>query len=58
MRVEEGWTYGRIAEKFGIKSESQIITWVRKSQNGESFRDYGDVRLRSILVVQKKRMLI
>ena len=40
MRVEEGWAYSRIMEKFGIKSESQIITWVRKSQNGESFEDY------------------
>lgn len=38
LRVEEGWTYTRIMEKFGIKSESQIITWVRKSQNGESDR--------------------
>ncbi|MEC0207201.1 hypothetical protein P4H39_31820 [Paenibacillus lautus] len=27
-------------EKLGIKSESQIITWVRKHQNGESFEDY------------------
>ena len=40
LRVEEGWAYNRIMEKFGIKSESQIITWVRKSQNGESFEDY------------------
>ena len=40
LRVEEGWAYSRIMEKFGIKSESQIITWVRKSQNGESFEDY------------------
>ncbi|WP_124115998.1 IS3 family transposase [Paenibacillus xylanexedens] len=40
LRLEEGWTYSRIMEKFGIKSESQIITWVRKSQNGESFEDY------------------
>lgn len=27
-------------EVWYIKSESQIITWVRKSQNGESFEDY------------------
>lgn len=27
-------------EKFGIKSESQIITLVRKIQNGKSFEDY------------------
>ncbi len=40
LRMEEGWAYSRIMEKFGIKSESQIITWVRKSQNGESFEDY------------------
>ncbi len=41
LRLKEGWSYNnRIMEKFGIKSESQIITWVRKSQNGESFEDY------------------
>lgn len=40
LRVEENWTYSRIMEKLGIKSESQIITWVRKHQNGESFEDY------------------
>lgn len=40
LRVEEGWTYSLIMEKLGIKSESQIITWVRKSQNGESFEDH------------------
>jgi transposase-like protein len=40
LRVEEGWAYSQIMEKFGIKSESQIITWVRKKQNGESFEDY------------------
>lgn len=56
--MEEGWTYSRIMEKFGIKSESQIITWVRKSQNGESFEDFEDVGRRSILAVQKKKMLI
>ncbi|OMF76069.1 transposase [Paenibacillus glucanolyticus] len=40
LRVKEGWIYRRIMEKFGIKSESQITTWVRKIQNGESFEDY------------------
>ncbi|EFZ2209150.1 transposase [Paenibacillus glucanolyticus] len=40
LRVEEGWAYSQIMKKFGIKSESQIITWVRKNQNGESFEDY------------------
>ncbi|WP_293017555.1 transposase, partial [Paenibacillus sp.] len=25
LRVEEGWAYSKIMEKFGIKSESQII---------------------------------
>lgn len=38
--MEEGWTDSRIMEKFDIKSDGQIITWVRKSQNGESFEDY------------------
>ncbi|WJH26907.1 transposase [Paenibacillus sp. CC-CFT742] len=40
LRMEEGWPYSRIMEKFGIKSESQIITWVRKNQNGDGFEDY------------------
>lgn len=40
MRVEEQWSYSMIKEKLGIKSEAQIITWVRKKQNGESFEDY------------------
>ncbi len=26
-------------EKFGTKSESQILTWVCKFQNGETFED-------------------
>ncbi|MET3938183.1 transposase-like protein [Paenibacillus sp. PvP094] len=26
LRTEEGWKYSQIIEKFGIKSESQIIT--------------------------------
>ncbi|PYE48787.1 hypothetical protein HUB98_16750 [Paenibacillus barcinonensis] len=40
LRVKEGWAYSSIMKKVGMKSESQIITWVRKSQNGESFEDY------------------
>ena len=40
LRVVEHWPYSRIMEKLGIKSESQIITWVRKHQNGESLEDF------------------
>ncbi|WP_336765800.1 hypothetical protein [Paenibacillus sp. USHLN196] len=40
LRLKKTGRTGRIMEKFGIKSESQIITWIRKSQKGESFEDY------------------
>jgi transposase len=34
LRLEEQWSYPMIMEKFGIKSDTQIINWVRKAQNG------------------------
>jgi transposase len=40
LRVEEQWSYTLIREKFGIKSDTQIINWLRKYQNGETFEDY------------------
>ena len=40
LRTEENWSYSMIREKLGIKSDAQIIDWVRKSQAGESFEDY------------------
>ncbi|WP_085979470.1 IS3 family transposase [Paenibacillus curdlanolyticus] len=40
LRLEEQWSYPMIMDKFGIKSETQIMNWVRKAQNGESFEDY------------------
>ena len=40
LRLEEQWSYPQIQEKLGIKSDAQIITWVRKHLNGESFEDY------------------
>lgn len=40
LRLEEKWSYSMIMNKLGIKSEAQILNWVRKFQNGESFEDY------------------
>ena len=40
LRLEEQWSYPMIMEKFGIKSDTQIMSWVCKAQNGESFEDY------------------
>lgn len=40
LRVDEQWSYSQIREKLGIKSDVQIIDWVQKHQNGESFDDY------------------
>ncbi|WP_435368038.1 IS3 family transposase [Paenibacillus pasadenensis] len=40
LRLEEEWSYAQIQEKLGIKSDAQILMWVRKHQNGESFEDY------------------
>lgn len=58
LRVEEGWAYSRIMEKFGIKCESQIITWVRKSQNGESFEDYRERWTKKHFSSAEEEMLI
>jgi len=40
LRVEEQWSYPMIREKLGIKSDAQIIEWVRKHKSGESFEDF------------------
>jgi len=40
LRLEENWSYPMIMKKFGIKSDTQILNWVRKFQNGETFEDY------------------
>lgn len=39
LKVEEGWSYRQIRERFGIKSDAQIASWVKKVQNKESFED-------------------
>jgi transposase len=39
LKVEEGWSYRQIRERFGIKSDAQIASWVKKVQNNESFED-------------------
>jgi transposase-like protein len=40
LRLEEKWSYSMIMEQLGIRSETQIMNWVRKVQGGESFEDY------------------
>ncbi|TYR80815.1 IS3 family transposase [Priestia megaterium] len=39
LRLEEGWSYRQLRERFGIKSDAQIVEWIRKVQNKESFED-------------------
>ena len=56
LRVVEHWPYSRIMEKLGIKSESQIITWVRKHQNGESLEDFRGRWTKKHFSSAKKRM--
>jgi Transposase and inactivated derivatives len=40
LRLEDKWTYSMIMNKLNIRSESQILNWVRKFQSGEAFEDY------------------
>ncbi|GAB2551189.1 transposase-like protein [Gracilibacillus alcaliphilus] len=40
LKIEEGWSYQHLREKYGIKSDAQIAEWVMKVQNGESFDDH------------------
>ncbi|SNT00201.1 Transposase, partial [Bacillus sp. OK838] len=37
LKLEEGWSYRRLRERFGIKSDAQIANWVKKVQNNEPF---------------------
>ncbi|WP_412734054.1 IS3 family transposase [Halalkalibacterium halodurans] len=39
LKLEEGWSYRRLRERFGIKSDAQIAEWVKKVQNEISFDD-------------------
>lgn len=39
LKVEEGWSYRQLKERFGIKSDAQIANWVQKVQKNESFED-------------------
>lgn len=55
LRIQDQWSYAMIREKLGIKSDAQIINWVRKHQSGESFEDYRGPGIRSILATLKKK---
>ncbi|WP_155727297.1 IS3 family transposase [Peribacillus simplex] len=39
LKLEEGWSYRQLRERFGIKSDAQIANWVKKVQNNELFED-------------------
>jgi transposase-like protein len=39
LKLEEGWSYRQLRERFGIKSDAQIAEWVKKVKTGESFDD-------------------
>ncbi|OAB41628.1 IS3 family transposase [Paenibacillus glacialis] len=40
LRVKEEQSIAQIKERYGIKSDAQIVNWVRKSQAGETFEDF------------------
>jgi transposase len=39
LKLEEGWSYRQLRERFGIKSDAQIAEWVKKVQTRETFHD-------------------
>jgi transposase len=39
LKVEDGWSYRQLRERFGIKSDAQIAEWVNKVKNNEAFKD-------------------
>lgn len=39
LKMEEGWSYRQLRERFGIKSDAQIASWVEKVQKEDSFED-------------------
>lgn len=39
LKLEKGWSYRQLRERFRIKSDAQIAEWVKKVQNNESFED-------------------
>jgi transposase len=39
LKLENGWSYGQLRERFGIKSDAQIGDWVKKVHSGESSED-------------------
>ncbi len=40
LRLENKWSYSMIKDKLGIKSDAQILSWVRKFESGETFENY------------------
>ncbi len=39
LRLEERKSLREIREQLGVKSDAQIIEWVKRAQQGESFDD-------------------
>ncbi|WP_230486314.1 transposase [Paenibacillus polymyxa] len=39
MHLEEGLTFSQIIEKTGVKSDAQLVDWVRKYKAGIAFKD-------------------
>lgn len=39
LKLEEGWSYRQLRDRFGVKSDAQIAEWVKKAQTGISFED-------------------
>lgn len=39
MHLEEGLTFSQIIKKTGVKSDAQLVDWVRKYKAGAKFQD-------------------
>lgn len=39
LRLEEGKSLREIREQLGVKNDAQIVEWVKRAQQGESFED-------------------
>jgi transposase-like protein len=39
LHIEEHMSYSQILEKLNIKSDAQLVRWIRKFKSGETFED-------------------
>lgn len=56
MHLEEGLTFSQIIKKTGVKSDAQLVDWVRKYKAGLSSRIEARSGIRRALEAWKRRM--